>query len=79
MMMEVFAEDAVGGRKELAGEVLELAYGDKKRENSILLHEGFPKLGAPFTIVLVCFAYGVGTYIYREENSLLPHQLAIRY
>jgi hypothetical protein len=56
--------------------------GDKKRENSILLHERFLKLGAPLTVVLMCFAHGVGIYIYiyiererereREKNSL-PH------
>jgi hypothetical protein len=43
--------------------LLELVDSDKKRENSILLHEGFPKLGASFIVVLVCFAYGVGIYI----------------
>ena len=32
-------------------------------EKSNLLHEGFPKLGAPHTVVLVCLAQGVGTYI----------------
>ena len=32
-------------------------------EKSNLLHEGFPKLGAPLTVVLVCFAQGVGTYL----------------
>ena len=26
-----------------------------------VLHEGFSKLGAPLTVVLVCFAQGVGT------------------
>ena len=30
-------------------------------EKSNLLHEGFPKLGALHTVVLVCFAQGVGT------------------
>ena len=25
-------------------------------EKSNLLHEGFPKLGAPFMVILVCFA-----------------------
>ena len=29
-------------------------------EKSNLLHEGFPKLGAPLMVVLVCFAQGVG-------------------
>ena len=28
-----------------------------------LLHEGFSKLGALLTVVLVCFAQGVGTNI----------------
>ena len=32
-------------------------------EKSNLLHEGFPKLGAPFIVILVCFAQRVGTYI----------------
>ena len=29
-------------------------------EKSNLLYEGFPKLGAPLTVVLVCFAQWVG-------------------
>jgi hypothetical protein len=41
-------------------------------EKSNLLHEGFPKLEAPLTVVLMCFAQGIGTYIYRKKNSL-PH------
>jgi len=32
-------------------------------EKSNLLHERFPKLGAPFTVVLVCFVQGVGPHI----------------
>ena len=32
-------------------------------EKSNLLHEGFPKLGASLTVVLVCFAQEIGTYI----------------
>jgi hypothetical protein len=36
----------------------------KRREkNSNLLHEGFPKLGAPHMVVLVCLTQGVSTYI----------------
>ena len=31
-----------------------------RREKYNLLHEGFPKLGAPLTVALVCFAQGVG-------------------
>ena len=32
----------------------------EREEKYNLLHEGFPKLGAPFTVVLVYFAQGVG-------------------
>ena len=32
-------------------------------EKSNLLHEGFPKLGAPLIVILMCFAQRVGTYI----------------
>ena len=35
----------------------------ERGEKYNLLHEGFPKLGAPLTVVLVCFAQGVGRYI----------------
>ena len=35
----------------------------REGEKINLLHEGFPKLGAPHTVVLVCFAQGVGRYI----------------
>ena len=40
--------------------------GEKKSD---LLHEGFPKLGAPLTVVLVCFVQGVCKYIERKT----PH------
>ena len=30
--------------------------GDDEEGKYNLLHEGFPKLGAPHTVVLVCFA-----------------------
>jgi hypothetical protein len=65
-------------QQRLAEESSELADGNKKIENSILLHEGFPKLGAPLTVVLVCFAQGVGPYLL-GENSSPSHQLAIWY
>jgi hypothetical protein len=55
MVMVVFAGDVRDGRKSSPEELLELADRDK-RENYILLHEGFPKLRAPVTVVLVCFA-----------------------
>jgi len=32
----------------------------ERGEKYNLLHEGFPKLGAPYMVVLVCFAQGVG-------------------
>jgi len=35
---------------------------DRKREN-YLLYEGFPKLEAPYMVVLVCLGQGIGTYI----------------
>ena len=38
-------------------------------EKSDLLHERFLKLGAPLTVVLVCFAQGVGTYLLGEKLS----------
>ena len=47
-------------------------------EKSNLLHEGFLKLGAPLTVVLVCFAQRV-IDIYRKKNTLHLHQLAIWY
>ena len=37
--------------------------GEGRREKYNLLYEGFPKLGALHTLVLVCFAQGVGRYI----------------
>jgi len=39
--------------------------GDSERtgEKSNLLYEGFLKLGAPLTVVLVCFVQGVDRYI----------------
>ena len=36
-------------------------------EKSNLLHEGFPKLGAPLIVVLVCFAQGIDTYLSGEK------------
>jgi hypothetical protein len=41
----------------------------ERGEKYNLLHDRFSKLGAPLTIVLVCFAQGVGTYIYGEKLS----------
>ena len=51
---------------------------ERRGEKSNLLYEGFFKLGAPLTVVLVYFAQGVGTY-YREKNSQHINQLAIWY
>ena len=36
-------------------------------EKSDLLHEGFSKLRAPLTVVLVCFAQNVGIYLLGEK------------
>ena len=40
-----------------------MATARERGEKYNLLHEGFPKLGALHTVVLVCFAQGVGRYI----------------
>ena len=37
--------------------------GEGKKEKYNLLHEVFLRLGAPHTVVLVCFVQGVGRYI----------------
>ena len=39
----------------------------ERGEKYNLLHEGFPKLGALHTVVLVCLAQEVGTYIQGGE------------
>ena len=41
----------------------------REGEESNLLHEGFFKLGASLTVVLVCFAREVGIYLYGEKLS----------
>ena len=51
------------------GSVAATAMATARGEKINLLHEGFPKLGAPHTVVLVCFAQGVGRYIYGEKLS----------
>jgi hypothetical protein len=45
---------------------------DKKGENSNLLHERFSKLGAPLTVVLVCF-YPRDRYVYIGRKTLHLH------
>jgi hypothetical protein len=41
----------------------------QRRKIYTLLHERFLKLGAPPTVVLVCFAQGVGLYLLGEKLS----------
>ena len=41
--------------------------GERRGEKSDLLHEGFHKLGIPLTVVLMCIAQGVGTYLLGEK------------
>jgi hypothetical protein len=41
----------------------------ERGEKYNLLHERFSKLGAPLTVVLVCFAQGVGPYLLGENSS----------
>jgi len=48
------------GRAAAAAAVMAAATARERGEKYNLLHEGFPKLGAPLTVVLVCFAQGVG-------------------
>jgi len=45
------------------GSTAAMATAMVRGEKSNLLHEGFLKLEAPHTVVLVCFAQGVGKYI----------------
>ena len=54
------AEESMAGLGSAAATATATARGGEK---SNLLHERFPKLGAPHTVVLVCFAQGVGRYI----------------
>ena len=62
----------------LRGHVLTMSWYERRRrvaamatvrggDKSDLLHERFPKLGAPFTVVLVCIVQGVGTYLLGEK------------
>ena len=47
---------------------------DERRRKFNLLHERFPKLGALLTVVLLCFAQGVDTYLLGEK---LPTSVSI--
>jgi hypothetical protein len=68
------AEESMAG----LGSTTATATAREREEKYNLLHERFPKLGAPLTVVLVCFVQGVGPYLL-GENSSLSHQLAIWY
>ena len=67
-----------GGMADNSGGGIDDDDGGERKSRKILLHERFLKLGAPLTVVLVCFVQWVG-YIYREKNSPHLRQLAIRY
>jgi hypothetical protein len=41
----------------------------ERGEKYNLLHERFPKLEGPLTVVLVCFAHRVGLYLLGEKLS----------
>ena len=69
------AEKRMAGLGSVAAAATPTARGGAK---SNLLHEGFPKLEAPLTVVLVCLPKGL-VHIYRERNSPHLHQLAIWY
>ena len=62
----------------LRGHVLTMSWYERRRraavmatarggEKSDLPHEGFLKLGAPLTVVLLYIAQGVGTYLLGEK------------
>jgi hypothetical protein len=72
------AEESMAGLGSAAVTAMATATARERGEKYNLLHERFPKLGAPFTIVLVCFAQGIGPYLL-GENSSSSHQLAIWY
>ena len=54
------AEERIAGLGSSAATATATATARERGEKYNLLHEGFPKLGAPHTVVLVCFAQGVG-------------------
>jgi hypothetical protein len=60
------------------GSAAATARARERGEKYNLLHERFSKLGAPLTVVFVCFAQGVGPYLL-GENFTPSHQLAIWY
>jgi hypothetical protein len=63
LVVVVFAGDAAGGRKELAGEVV--GVGRRRQEERkfyFTTREIFQTRGSS-TVVLLCFAQGIGTYI----------------
>jgi hypothetical protein len=55
------AEESMAGLGSAA--VTVTATARERGEKYNLLHERFPKLGAPLMVVLVCFAQVIGTYI----------------
>jgi hypothetical protein len=60
-MMKLTADAT--GRKELAGEVVSVSRWRQEERKLYFTIWRIPKLGAPLTVVLVCFAHGVGTYL----------------
>jgi hypothetical protein len=57
------AADLLVAEESMAGLDSAAAMARERGEKYNLLHERFPKLGAPFTVILVCFAQGIGVYI----------------
>jgi hypothetical protein len=60
-MMEL-AADATG-QKELAREVVRVGRRRQEERQLYFTTRGISKLGAPLTVVLVCFAHEVGIYL----------------
>jgi len=52
-----------GGMADNSGGGIDDDDGGERKSRKILLHERFLKLGAPLTVVLVCFVQEVGRYI----------------
>jgi hypothetical protein len=61
VMMELAADATC--RKELAREVVRVGRRRQEERKLYLTTRGIPKLGAPLTVILVCFAYRVSIYL----------------
>ena len=65
-MALLVAEERMAG----LGSAAAMATARERGEKYNLLHEGFPKLGAPLMIVMRCFAQRTSAYIGRKTPPL---------